>query len=190
MSIDLSNQPHIATALFVKVVVPGVETLCFSNYIKSLTFNGDTYSALGELMSVTDTSSELKVSTQELTIGISGIVQQNISDVLTYKFTGSPVYVYRGIFNTTNGTLVTGIGSNPVGKFSGIVNNFSLVETWQGQDASNVLNLVCSSTVGFLQKKTAGRRTNPTDEKYWYPNDKSMNRVPTLANSKFNFGAR
>jgi hypothetical protein len=190
MTINLSNQSHIATALFVKITVPNYNTLTFSNYYKPLVIGSDTYTGLGQLMSVSDTSSELKVSAQELTIGISGIVQQNIADVLSYKFIGSPVNVYRGIFDTKSGELLTTVGTNPIGKFTGIVNNFSLVETWQGQDASNTLNLVCSSTIGFLQKKVAGRRTNPMDEEYWFQGDKSMNRVPNLANSSFNFGAK
>lgn len=189
MSIDLSNKPHIATALFVKIVVPDYDTLLFSNYHKPLTIYSENYAGLGQLIAITSTSSELKVSTQELTITISGIPQQNISDVLDYRFKGSRVYVYRGIFNTTTGTLLNDIGQNPTGKFQGVINNFSLNEDWSGQSASNTIGFVCTSTVGLLDKKIGGRRTNPNDQKFYYPTDNSFNRVPTLANSNFNFGA-
>jgi len=187
--IDLSNQSHIATALFVKIDVPDYEILTFSDYHTAITIDGQIYNGLGQLMAISDTTSELKVSSQELTIGISGIPEKNITDVLDYRFKGSLINVYRGIFNSTTGVLLTTVGTNPVGKFNGIINNFSLVETWSGQDASNTINFVCTSTVGLLEKKITGRRTNPTDEQYWYPTDKSMNRVPNLANSNFNFGA-
>jgi DNA repair exonuclease SbcCD nuclease subunit len=43
--------------------------------------------------------------------------------------------------------------------------------------------------VELLNNKTSGRRTNPGDQKEWYPTDLSMDRVPGLANSNFNFGA-
>lgn len=188
MSLDLSAYPSIQTALFCNVVVPDYATLTFSNYPRTITLDGTSYTGMGQLLSVTDNTSELRASRGELTVTISGIPTQNISDLLTYKFKGSTISVIRGIFDSTTGALLP-IAGNPAGRFQGIINNFGLNEEWSGQDASNTITFVCTSTVGVLMNKIAGRKTNPTDEKRFYPSDLSMDRVLKLANSNFNFGA-
>jgi len=188
MSLDLSSYSSIQSALFVRIDVPEYEVLTFSNYNRPLTIAGTTYTGLGQLMGITDTSSELRVSGGELTITISGLADTNISDVLSYRFKGSSVIVTRGIFDPVTGQLLP-IDGNPTGKFQGIVNNYSLNEDWSGQDATNTIALMCTSTIGVLSNKIAGRRTNPIDQKELYPTDVSMDRVPNLANSNYNFGA-
>ena len=188
MSLDLSNYSAIQTALFVRIDVPEYEVLTFSNYNRPLTIGDTTYTGLGSLMGITDTSSELRVSGGELTITLSGIANTNISDILTYRFKGSSVQVIRGIFDPATGQLLS-IAGNPTGKFQGIVNNYSLNEEWSGADATNTISLMCTSTIGVLSNKLSGRRTNPIDQKALYPTDVSMDRVPNLANSNYNFGA-
>jgi hypothetical protein len=184
----LAQSTAIQTALFCRIDLEFNNVLRFSNYNIPLTVNGYLYTGIGQLMAVTETTNELRVSPNELTVTISGIPPENIVQVLSYKFKGSPIYVYRGLFNPTTGMLISGT-PNPIGKFQGLINNFTLNEEWSGQDATNTISFVCTSTVGLLSNKISGRRTNPVDEKAWYPGDLSMDRVPTLANSNFNFGA-
>jgi hypothetical protein len=189
MTINLSSYSSIATALFCKVEIPGYTTWLFSNFNRPITINGDSYTGIGNFMSITDTVSELKVSNGEITIGISGIPTQNISDIINQKIKGSYVTVVRGIFDPTTGELLN-ISGNPVGKFNGIVTNYALDETWDGQNATNTINLICKSSIGLLENKLSGRRTNPVDQKLLYPTDTSMDRVPSLANANINFGGR
>jgi hypothetical protein len=188
MTIDLTTYSSIETAIFISIDVPDYELLTFSNYHRSITIDGVAYTGLGQLLSITETTSELRVSATELTIVIGGVGNTNVSDVLTYGFKGAPVRVIRGIINPVTGQLLS-IAGNPTGKFQGIVNNYSLNEDYSGQDATNTISFMCTSTVGLLSNKIAGRRTNPVDEKLFYPTDLSMDRVPNLANSNFNFGA-
>jgi len=49
--------------------------------------------------------------------------------------------------------------------------------------------LLATSSIDLLNNKITGRRTNPLDQKQFYPNDLSMDRVFLIANSNFNFGA-
>lgn len=188
MTINLESYPAIQSALFVKIDVPDYAILTFSNYNRNINIGGTNYSGIGQLMGITDTTSELRVSKGELTISIGGIGNNNISDILNYKFRGSRVEVIRGIFNPATGELLNIVG-NPVGKFQGIVNNYSLNEDWSGQDATNTISLMCTSTVGILSNKLSGRRTNPIDQRELYPTDASMDRVGSIANSNYNFGA-
>lgn len=190
MSLDLRSYVSIATALFVRIDVPDFQVLRFSNYYMPLTIDGESYAALGSLMSVSESTSELKLSDGEIIVTISGIPTANIDTVLDYKIKGSNIQIYRGLFNTTTGALLA-VSPNPAGKFKGLVNNFSLNEEYdvEQKNSTVTIQLTCTSVVGLLRRKVAGRRTNPVDQKAFYPNDLAMDRVPNLADSNFNFGA-
>lgn len=187
MSVDLDSYASVWTALFVRLDVEDLGVLRFSNYNIPYTINSESYASLGSLMSVSDSTSELRLSESEVTITLSGIPTSNIDSVLDYKMKGSPVEIYRGIFNPNTGAALV----SPVGKFKGIVNNFALQEEFEegGKNSSVTILLTCSSIVGVLQNKLAGRFTNPTSHKTFFPTDLSMDRVPNLVNSNFNFGA-
>jgi hypothetical protein len=190
MSLDFSAYPSIGTALFVRLDVPDYQVLRFSDYYRPFTINGESYASLGSLMTVSESTSELRLTDQELTITLSGIPTTNIDTVLDYKIKGSSVEVYRGIFDANTGVLIN-VAGNPAGKFKGLVNNFGLTEEYEegGKDSSVTIQLTCTSIVTLLQDKITGRRTNPVDQNFWFPNDLSMDRVPNLENSNFNFGA-
>ena len=190
MSLNLTAYDAVQTNLFIKLVIPGYQTLTFSDYYKTYSFGGDTYSGLGELLSVSNTNSDLRAAPQELTIQISGIPAGNVSEILNNKIKGSAIKVYRGFFDATTGELLS-IGNNPTGKFSGIVSNFDISDDLEGGSDTGevILTLTCTSVVELLNNKVTGRRTNPDDQKLFFPGDTSMDRVPALAKSNFNFGA-
>ena len=190
MALDLSAYRSIQTNLFVRLDIPDYEVLTFSDYHRSLTLNGTNYTGLGQLLSVTNTVNNLRATPEELSIGISGIPQKNITDILNYRVKGSDLKVYRAFFDVNTGELLNIIG-NPAGKFQGIVSNFDITDDLEmGADLGTVtLTLTATSVVEMLNNKISGRRTNPIDQKLLYPTDVAMDRVPSLAKSNFNFGA-
>lgn len=191
MTIDLSSLSAIQTNYFVKIDIPGYEVLTFSDYHIDYDISGTTYQGLGQLLSLTNTTSELRATPQQVTIQISGIPDGNISDVLNQKIKGSSVEITRGIFDPTTSKLLTGISPNPAGQFQGIIENYEIDDEIQMGESTgtNVIVFTCTSIVELLYNKVAGRRTNPIDQRELYPNDPSMDRVPSLAKSNFNFGA-
>jgi hypothetical protein len=190
MAIDLQNQHHTQTALFVKMTVPDYAVLKFSNYNRDVVIEGNTYTALGNLLGVTDTSTNLRVTPGNLSITISGIPNTSITDILNNRIKGSDIEIWRVFFDVITGQPLL-IDGNPLGRFKGIVSNYSIQETWDpgSQLVSNTIMLTCSSTIDVLNNKISGRSTNSNDQKYYYPTDLSMDRVAALANSNFNFGA-
>ena len=190
MALDLSAYRSIQTNLFVRLDIPDYEVLTFSDYHRSLTLNGTNYTGLGQLLSVTNTVNNLRATPEELSIGISGIPQKNITDILNYRVKGSDLKVYRAFFDVNTGELLN-ISGNPAGKFQGIVSNFDITDDLEmGADLGTVtLTLTATSVVEMLNNKISGRRTNPIDQQLLYPTDVSMDRVPSLAKSNFNFGA-
>jgi hypothetical protein len=163
--------------------------LRFSDSNTSFVIDGETYTALGNLLSITNSSSELRVSSGELTITISGIPNSSIAEIVNSKIKGSPVTVFRALFDPTTGdtTDITG----PFGRYVGFVNNYSLQEEYDvdSRTATNTLVLICNSSVDVLSNKFAGRRTNPASNRLFFPNDAAMDRVPNLKDTEFNFGA-
>ena len=190
MSIDLSSYRSIQTNLFVRLDIPGYQVLTFSDYHRSLTLNGTNYTGLGQLLSVTRSSSNLRAAPEDVSVGISGIPSANISAILDNKIKGSSIKIYRAFFDPVTGVLLN-ITGNPAGKFQGVVSNFDITDDLDtGSDIGTItLTLSCTSVVELLNNKITGRRTNPTDQKNLYPTDTSMDRVGILATTNFNFGA-
>lgn len=200
MSLDLTSYASIQSNLFVRIQVDEYrnspsggyteQVLTFSDMLTPYTINSEVYTGLGKLMSITSSKSELRVSSGELTITLSGIPNTAIAEIVNSKIKGAPVRVYRALFNSNTNQLLA-VSPNPLGRYRGFVNNYSLNEEYDSdaRTASNTLVLVCASSVDVLQNKVAGRKTNPESQKRFYPSDLSMDRVPNLENATFDFGA-
>jgi hypothetical protein len=189
MSIDLSSYQAIETGLFVRIAV-GATILRFSDYRGSIVIDGETYVGLGKLLGITSTTSELKGSTGNVTITISGIPNTSIAEIMDSNLKGSPVKIYRVVFDPVTGDQLE-IDGNPAGRFFGFVNNYTLEEDYniESRSSTNSIAIVCSSNMQFLESKSAGRKTNPESMKKFYPDDVSFDRVPNLVGANFNFGA-
>lgn len=190
MSLDLSPYSSVQTNVFVRIDIPNYEVLRFSDYHKAYTVNGELYDGLGQLVSISNPQSSLRAAPQDITVVISGIPEDNITDILNNKVKGSAVQMSRAFFDPETGELLNVTG-NPAGMFWGAISNYEISdEIEQGESTGTIsLVLVCTSVVELLNNKVAGRFTNPVDQKAFYPGDTSMDRVPALARSNFNFGA-
>jgi len=200
MPIDLSSYTSVATGLFARIDVeyykdtpsatPTNQVLRFSDYIQDVSIGGEQYLGLGKLVGISTTTSELRNSSGSITITISGIPDTSIAEIVNSRIKGCPVEVYRVMFNAETGAALA-ISGNPVGRFFGIVDNYTIEEEYdiQTRRSSNTLALVCSSVLDILNNKIAGRKTNPTSQKFFYSSDLSMDRVPNLVGANFNFGA-
>jgi hypothetical protein len=185
--IDFRSYTSLESAVFIKWTIPNFETAYLSDYNTPITFGGNTYTNIGKLLSIGGFVSELKTSPSEISIGLSGIPTNSMTDILTKEIKGSNIEIYRGFFNPSTHALLTLAGGNPILKYKGIVTNYDVSDDIDVTTltATTSITLTCSSIVEVLSKKISGRRTNPSD----FPNESSMNRVRALANSNFNFGA-
>ena len=197
---SLRDYQQIQTALFVKMIVeeyrvnpedtPTTQSLLFSSFNRPVTIDGDVFLPLGNLLGISSSSSDIRLSEEELTITISGVPLTSIPEIINSGIKGSSIQIWRVFFDITTGDLLD-IPNNPASKFRGLVNNYSIEEDFTpgSQTTTNTILLSCASSVAILANKVSGRRTNPIDQKALYPFDVSMDRVNTLANSNFNFGA-
>lgn len=204
MAVDLSSYDTIGSALLVRISVgvyrsgfnaePMSTVLKFTDSNTSISVNttggAETYVGTGQLMSVTTSRSELKASGSDITISLSGIPNSSIDEIVNSTIKGSRVEVYRVLTNTGTGQPLN-ITGNPVGRFFGIITNYALEEDYDADSrtSTNTISLICSSWIGVLDKKIAGRKTNPYDQKLFYPGDTSMDRVPSLVGANYQFGS-
>lgn len=187
--INFSSYSHINAGIFVKIV--GTDfTWLFSDYIRSVSIEGDTYVGLGKLLAISNTSSELKASNNDLSITVSGVPNTSLSDVLSARVKGASITINRALFNSSTGALLS-ITGNPLKRYIGIVNNYGINEEYDNQTrtAKSTVTFTCSSILDVLGNTAQGRRTNPEDQKVFYPNDRCFDRITKLIGSNFNFGA-
>lgn len=187
--INLSSRTSIEIATLVKWEVPDFSTAYITDYNSSIVYDGNTYTNIGKLLDISSTSSELKPSPGELSVNLSGIPTNTISDLISQQIKGSDITIYRAFYNATDHTALNVVtGTNVVLLYKGIVTNYSITDSVNvaSQLATSTVVLTCNSIVEVLGVKTNGRRTNIAD----FPNDSNMSRVQALAESTFNFGAR
>lgn len=183
---------HIRTHTFIEIVINTDTTLTFSDYYKDYTIDGTNFTGLGSLMGITNQPSEIRASGKEITITVSGIPDSSLQAVLADEYRGSEVSVYSAVFDHATGNLVSESGvTNPAQVFRGILTNWGLQEDHDNTvlESSNTIVFTVASEVGLLGNKVVGRRTNPTDWKNYDATDPSMDRVPNLMRTNFNFGA-
>lgn len=191
--VDLASYSSIYAALFVRMDIPNYEVLRYSTHFEaySITESDNTthsYTNLGTLVGVTDNTFGIRTNPEEITITISGVPLTNVSMVMAQSIKGSRVEVRRQFFTGNNYTAI----NTPIVKFKGVVNNYNVVEGWPDSSTrvgTCSISFQCSTLIDLMSEKRAGRRTNPMDEKSFFPSDLSMDRVPTLSGSSFNFGA-
>lgn len=190
MSVDLSGYRAIWPVLFVRLDIPDYAVLRFSDFNQSYTIDGENYTNIGQLLSVTPSASEIRATESEMTVVISGIPAGAVSEILNNNPKGSEIIVRRAFFNASTGALLP-VAGNPAIKFKGLVANYGMNEEWDNTAKTSTfsISLICQSVVGVLKNKINGRRTNPYDQTLLYPGDLSMSRVPTISNSNFQFGA-
>ena len=190
-ALELSGLKEIETALILKIELKAEnEELWASDYYRDLTYDGYTIKGLGSFLSISNSTSELRTSIDPVKVGISGIPNSVISKFLTAKIKGANVKIARGLIDPVTKELLPKFKNGYNLRFIGYVENFEIQEQYDvdTRTATNSILLNCNSFIDLYANKYAGRRTNPADEKFFFPNDLSFDRVPDLVGVEFNFG--
>ena len=159
-----------------------VTVLTFSSSYKDETFFGNTYTAMGGLLAVGAQNRNLRATSGETTIALSGIGGNNIYNVLSTKIQGSEVVIIRGFYNNNM------VLSNTYPRFKGIVTSYGITEERQGQTDNFIVSIGASSYKTVLENRIAGRKTNKESWQFFDPGDTSMNQVYAISGVTFDFG--
>lgn len=154
---------HLVHIVLNTTVGEGVYNVYMTDYHIDITYGGITYLAGGHLLSISEikTASDLQIN--DITIGLSGIDQTKISEVLSYDYIDREVTVTRALL-TNNDALY----ANPVVVFKGRINAPTITD--DPNEGTSVVTINASSYLADFERKPS-RHTNHIEHNYHYPND-------------------
>ena len=190
-TINAVTGPQINHAEFVKLTVGDAhEVYTFCNASAPITVDGITFSNLGALLSVGDVQRDIKGTSDDMTIALTGIDSTNVSIILGSQIKGSLVEIWRGFFDSNN-QIITTPTLQFFKRYQGIISSVSITEEFNIEERVRIAtcSIACSSMRRVLENRLSGVRTNKNNWQFLYPNDTSMNRVAQISNTYFDFGS-
>jgi hypothetical protein len=184
------DSPSIRHAEFIKLTMPSV-VYTYTNAAAAVTVSGMTFDNLGSLLQLGDIQRDIKATSDDLTISLTGIDAQNVGMVLSADIKGSIVEVWRGFLDADNQIIQTPT-QQFFKRYQGIISSVSITENYNMEIRQRIAtcNVSCSSMRQILMNRVAGVKTNPSSWNFLYPGDTSMDRVPVIASTYFDFGAQ
>jgi hypothetical protein len=182
--------PQIRHAEFVRLTVGTAATVyTFCNAAAPITVGGITFNNLGALLNVGDVQRDMRSTSDDMTIALTGIEPANISVILSNDIKGSLVEVWRGFFDANN-QIITTPTTQFFKRYQGIINSVSITEDFNSEMRTRIAtcSIACSSMRRILENRLGGVKTNQSSWQFLYSGDTSMNRVATIANTYFDFG--
>tara|TARA_R100000995_G_scaffold84764_1_gene64692 strand:+ start:2018 stop:2596 length:579 start_codon:yes stop_codon:yes gene_type:complete len=136
----------------------------------NLTYEGNTYSAQGEFIAVSETQLNSAVQISSVSISISALTLANVQNFAASSIINKPVSIHRGFIDpATNLLFGDSAGENAFLLFKGKVAGYQVNNK---QTTADVTLQVSSQFVNFNRKN--GRRTNQTNFHREHPTDDSM----------------
>lgn len=182
------NSPSIRHSEFVKLNVNG-QNYYFCNAAGPITVSGMTFDAFGSFLQISTIQQDIKSTSADLSVSLSGLDPENISLMLSSDIKGSMIEVWRGFLNSDN-QIITSPSTQFFKRYQGLVNSVSISEDFNSQARERTATCImnCSSYRQVLENRIAGIRTNSTNWRSIYPNDSSMDRVAKIVATYFDFG--
>lgn len=182
------DSPSIRHAEFIRLTMPS-NTYTFCNAASQIIVNDISFTNLGSLLQLSDIKRDIKANSSDLSISLTGVDGTNVSIVLGSDIKGSRIEVWRGFLDSNNQIIQTPT-QQFFKRYQGIVSNYSITEDFNEQMRirTATVGLSCASFRTILENRVGGVRTNPKIWQAFYPGDNSMNRVPSIAGSYFDFG--
>jgi hypothetical protein len=186
------NATRINHGMLIRITVNPGQVYYIANTYSPITWQGNTYTALGHLLGTNEIQDDLRSTNNQLQITLSGIPIGSeqpaayIAMMLDQPIKGSRVDIWRALFRDNREFLADQTSL----RFSGYISNYAVTDSSDLQNMSNTraVTVMCSSVHGILERQLSGRRTNNTDQIRLYPGDVSMGRVSAISNTSFDFG--
>lgn len=177
---------------FVRLTVgkaPATTVYTFCNAAAPITVSGITFTALSVLLTVGDVQRDIKSTSDDMNITLTGINPTYVNLILSADIKGSIVEVWRGFFGSNN-QIITSPTTQFFKRYQGIVSNVSINESWNNDLRQRIAtcSISSSSMRRIIENRLSGIKTNKASWQQVYPSDISMNRVAEISNTYFDFG--
>ncbi len=191
------NKAYVNNAEFIKLTIyneygntANTTIYTFSSAYQYETIDSTEYTPLGGLLAVGVQQRDIRATSADTTVTLSGIDGNNIYAVLDSngKIRGSKLEITRGFYggdgNVANNYNITSTAH----RFTGIVTSYNITEERQDDNDNFTVSLSASSFKTVLENRVAGRKTNQNSWKEYDPADTSMDNVYSLSGYNFDFG--
>ena len=129
------SSPSIRHAEFVRLTLPSA-TYTFCNAAAPVTVNGITFTNLGSLLGIADIQRDIKATSNDLNISLTGIDPANVAIILGSEIKGSTIEIWRGFLDSNNQIILTPT-QQFFKRYQGIINSVSITEQFD-DDNSNL----------------------------------------------------
>jgi len=186
------NKPLVINAEFVKLTIyndvsntANTNVYTFSSAYKEELIDGQYYTPLGGLLAVGVQQRDIRATSADTSITLSGIDGNNIYIALGTKLKGSKIEITRGFYDNNY------ILSNTAHRFTGIITSYNIGEELAlADDTDNfTVTVNASSFKAVLENRIAGRKTNPTSWQVFNSTDSSMKNIYSISDQNFDFGS-
>lgn len=183
------NSASIVQAEFIRLTT-STDTYYFCNAAAAITVSGMTFTNLGSLLSISQIDRNIKATSTDLSIQLTGVDGANVAVVLAANIKGSNIDVWRGFLDSQN-QIITTPTLQFFKRYTGIVSNSSITENFDDKLRIRLatVGITCASFRTILDNRIQGIKTVPKAWNFLYPNDISMSRVPIVASTFFDFGS-
>jgi hypothetical protein len=186
-----NSPPQINSAEFVKITIfndyantANTTVFTASSSYKDEIIDGTTFNAAGGLLAVGDQQKDIRVTSADTTVVLSGFTSGIIATVLDTKIRGSKLEIWRGFYD--NGGNLT---SNAK-RFTGIITSYNIEEDRQQLEDNFTVAVSASNYKTVLENRQASRRTNPESWESFDSTDSSMVNIYSIATQTFDFGKK
>ena len=162
----------------------------FCNAAAPVVVNGITFAGYGTFLGISEIQQDMKASSVDIKVSLTGLDINVVALILSSPVKGSTVKIWRGFLDTSNQIETIGGVQQFFQRYQGIINNVAINENFDTEKRQRTVTCVvsCASMRLVLDSRIAGIKTNPSNWRFLYPNDTSMDRVPVIASTYFNFG--
>jgi hypothetical protein len=184
-----NSPPQVNSAEFVKITIYNeygntANTTVFtaSSSYTDETIDGTTFNAAGGLLAVGSQQKDIRVTSADTTVALSGFTSGVIGLVLDSKIRGSKLEIWRGFYNDQ------GVLTSNAKRFTGIITGYNIEEDRVDLEDNFTVAVSASNYKTVLENRLASRRTNPESWESFDSTDSSMTNIYSIATQTFDFG--
>lgn len=179
--VGVTTADVVRPAYFVRMQFDSNDSPSYLNVwsgVGDLAYGGNTYTGVGDLLSIGEIAESSDLSAAGISVSITGLKSEFLVIAKDHQYQGRPLTVALGAFDSS-GSLI----ADPTVMFSGFMDIMTITE---GGDSSTISVSVENKLIAFERSKV--RRYTAEDQKIDHPTDKGFEFVTAIVEKEIIWG--
>lgn len=179
--VGVTTADVVRPAYFVRMQFDSNDSPSYLNVwsgVGDLAYGGNTYTGVGDLLSIGEIAESSDLSAAGISVSITGLKSEFLVIAKHHQYQGRPLTVALGAFDSS-GSLI----ADPTVMFSGFMDIMTITE---GGDSSTISVSVENKLIAFERSKI--RRYTAEDQKIDHPTDKGFEFVTAIVEKEIIWG--